>query len=163
MKRLSFYIPLNFLGVLWLILMAQPSLAMVVSITTKGQPLACGINSVKNVVFGNYDVFSSTIVTSQGNVVIQCKGGSPPFKVTVNINPGGSGTATQRYMTTVGTDHLLYNIYSNSARTTIWGDGTTAPAPTFNIPNHKKNTFIIYGEILPIQQNVTVGDYNDTL
>jgi spore coat protein U-like protein len=57
-----------------------------------------------------------------------------------------------------GTDVLSYALYSDSARTTVWG-GTGVAAPT---PTGTAQTSTVYGRIAA-GQNKPVGEYADTV
>ena len=62
-----------------------------------------------------------------------------------------------------GNEFLNYNLYIDSGRTQIWGDGTVN---TFTLSDmvHKKTPWVppVYGRIPP-GQNVVIGTYNETL
>jgi spore coat protein U-like protein len=114
--------------------------------------------------FGNYDVFSGTVQDSTGTITVDCKNPEQkPLSVIISIDKGSSGGFTPRQMTSTMGDKLNYYLYTNSARTTIWGDGTGGSATVSSTIT--KNTILsatIHGRI-PAAQNVSVGAYSDTL
>jgi spore coat protein U-like protein len=66
-----------------------------------------------------------------------------------------------------GADQLTYNVYSNSARTQIWGNGTNSTFTitggfTLNNNTTRSRNHTLYGRIPPLQ-DITAGTYNDTL
>jgi spore coat protein U-like protein len=68
-------------------------------------------------------------------------------------------------MLNAATGELLnYNLYTNSARTTIWGDGSAGTSRLTNIIWSGGSSFTrtIYGRI-PAGQDVGVGNYGDIL
>jgi len=77
----------------------------------------------------------------------------------------GSGTsyATRRMLS--GSQQLFYNLYRDTGRTIIWGDGSGGTQAYFinnPQPNNRDITLPIFGRIPP-GQNVGVGSYNDTI
>jgi spore coat protein U-like protein len=67
---------------------------------------------------------------------------STPETFTVKLSTGGSGSYTRQM--TSGAAHLNYKIYTDSARSSIWGDGTGGTSyntisSTIQIVNNNKN------------------------
>lgn len=68
-----------------------------------------------------------------------------------------------------GANHLNYDLYTNSTRTTIWGDGTGSTqvvADSLTVPalfgtSNKDNT--VYGRIPGSQSTTRTGSYNDSI
>ena len=100
---------------------------------------------------------------SKGEVV-QCDH-KPVSKVAIPIGPSpNSGGFDPRMMGhSIGSDFLLYNLYRDTARTEIWGNGS---GNTFtylrNVNRNKPRAETVYGRIPPLQ-NVSAGSYTDTL
>lgn len=123
----------------------------------------CGV-SATGLSFGNYDVFSSVPLDTEGAITVLCDHVPPPT-VTISISAStNSGGFDPRAMKFVAENELLvYNLYTDAARTQIWGDGTgntfTKSSKVFkNSP--WGNT--VYGRIAPLQ-DVTAGTYSETL
>jgi len=140
---------------IWIAWMPQNAWAAIISCTVS----ATAVN------FGNYTPFSPAAVDASGTVTVNCLG-VLGGNFTVKLNTGGSGTFSPRRMYK-GTDTLNYNLYTNSGRTTIWGDGTGGTFfPTVNCGLAclgADNNFTTYGRI-PGSQNTTVpGSYSDTI
>lgn len=132
--------------------------------------------------FGVYDPLQSTddYVPNQAiTVSATCNRANLPFTVTytLSVAQGHSGSYTPRYMISGTTsDDLQYNLYSDAARTQIWGDGTGGSTlPQFTMTgtcqrNNGRNgrncsasqEDTVYGTIFALQ-NVAPGDYNDAL
>src|ERR1700752_3006161 len=74
--------------------------------------------SATSVVFGAFNPFGPA-VTSTGTISVTCSGGTASSPYTIALSTG-SGTYAQRYMNST----LKYNLYTSSAYTTVWGDGT---------------------------------------
>ena len=117
-------------------------------------------------IFHNYDVLTSGPFETTGNVRITCNGFVLSNAV-VSIGPssGATNINPRTMKLTTGTDLLNYYLYSDSGRTTVWGDGTSGTSTqtvlilgvlffTRDLP--------VYGRITP-NQNVSVGVYTDTL
>jgi spore coat protein U-like protein len=124
--------------------------------------------SATDVGFGNYSPLDTSPVDSTGNVRVSCSLlGLLSLLVSYRIylGTGAAGGYTPRMMYK-GTDPLNYNLYTNSARTTIWGDGSGGTSyvsygyllglTTVRID------YTVYGR-LPAEQNVAPGLYSDTI
>jgi spore coat protein U-like protein len=122
---------------------------------------ACTVNTT-NVNFGAYNVFTAAPDDATGRVRLRCTGTRPP-SVTVHLDKGGAPSFTPRQMRK-GAETLDYNLYQDSTRTVIWGDGTGG-SQTVVQPNPPLNTNIdvtVYGRI-PAGQDVSSGVYSTTV
>lgn len=122
----------------------------------------CRINTVA-VAFGSYDVFSSSVLTSVGNVNIRCVGiGRGTSPVSVSLNPGNSGNFQPRKMFS-GLETLNYNLYLDPGGSQIWGDGTGGTQMfSATSSNNQTMNLPIFGR-MPAGQDVSVGIYTDTI
>lgn len=124
---------------------------------------ACNV-STNPLIFGSYDVFTPAPLDASGTIIVQCDE-KPPAKVTISIGPSpGSGSFDPRTMDHIsGTDSLYYNLYRDTNRSEIWGDGS---GNTFtrrrNVNRNKPRVETVYGRIPPLQ-DVSAGSYADTL
>ena len=118
---------------------------------------ACTV-STTSVNFGAYDPKSGTADDSTGSVEVTCDKGPHPKNSTIALSPGNSGTYAARQMES-GANILTYNLYSNAARSQIWGDGSGG---SFTLGYNASGTFTVYGRI-PALQNVQAGTYSDSL
>ena len=119
--------------------------------------------------FGSYDVFAAGPITSTTTLSVTCTltaGGATTVNYAVALS-SGFGTFVQRTMKS-GAVVLNYNLYSNSTRTTVWGDGTGS-APTVMGSNQVKpatptftDNFTVYGSV-PALQDAAVGAYSDNI
>lgn len=115
--------------------------------------------------FGTYDPLSPSSDDASGSVRVRCTlllalNGS----FTVDLSTGSSGSYAGRTMRN-GATVLPYNLYTNAARTQIWGNGTGSSARvtrTFAGLLVVDRTIPVYGRILP-RQNVRSGPYSDTI
>ena len=124
------------------------------------QAPSCTI-SVTSVAFGNYNVFTTTPDDSTGRITFRCN--SSAFNISISLSDGSSSTFNPRTLRK-GSEILSYNLYRNAARTTIWGNGTggTSVYTNTNPPNNSNVNLTVYGRI-PAQQDVSAGNYSDTV
>jgi spore coat protein U-like protein len=121
---------------------------------------ACTVTT-SAVSFGTYDVFSSVPNDSIGTVTYRC--GPPDRNITVMLGPGASSSFTPRTMVK-GAETMSYNLYRDSSRSTIWGDGTggTSFYSLVDPPNNQDVVLTIYARI-PAGQDVSAGSYGDNI
>jgi len=122
---------------------------------------ACSVTST-SVVFGTYDIFSTTPLDTLGQVVFRCS--SNDHNVSISLDKGGASTFNPRRMLN-GNSALDYNLYRDAARTIIWGDGTGGTQNFFIAnpqPNNQDISVPVYGRI-PAGQGASVGNYSNTI
>jgi spore coat protein U-like protein len=142
---------------------APVALAVVATALLRGEAaLACSI-STGGVILGNYDTTRMTPTDGVGTVDLDCHRNDAPV---ISLSTGSSGSFATRRMTN-GTSVLQYNLYRDASRTIILGSGgggTATLVPTSSPPSGSRRRHVgtIYGRI-PARQNVTAGDYSDSL
>lgn len=110
--------------------------------------------------FGNVDVTLNTDVDATGGISVTCTNGTA-WTAKANAGGGSGATITDRKMTS-GANLLNYALYTDSARTTVWGDGTTGSAITgTGTGSAQANT--IYGRVPSGQTTKPAGSYADTV
>jgi spore coat protein U-like protein len=133
--------------------------------------VTCGA-ATTSVAFASYDVFSAANVDSTGTILVNCaKDASDPngnvsVGYEVKLGPGSSSNVTQRTMQS-GSNTLNYNLYVNTARTQLWGNGVDASSvsDTFTLTNGnptRNRLHTVFGRIPPLQ-DAAVGNYNDNV
>jgi spore coat protein U-like protein len=133
----------------WLAVLPQPAFAA-----------SCTFQSVAGVSFGAYDVFSpSPNNNGVGRLTISCSGGGSN-RFNVALSAGQSHSHVTRTMTS-GANTLNYDLFTDSACTVIWGDGTGGSS-MMSVPKNSTTTLYIYGEIPP-GQDVAAGVYTDSI
>lgn len=127
--------------------------------------------SVVPVSFGAYDPISQTQpIDATGSITADCMPdkNEKAFGVLVTIALGtGFGSYATRTMRS-GSSLLQYNLFTDPARTTVWGDGGSGTGRVSGAvggnrtgqPNPR--TFPIFGRI-PAGQDPAVGVYSDTV
>lgn len=122
---------------------------------------ACRISTVP-LNFGTYDPGSPAPLDTAGEVTADCRGQAGIYQI--SLSSGASGNPTNRYMT-LASEQLLYNIYLNAARTSIWGDGSgpTSLMSGIKLQNGRQiDRRSFYGRVFPVQQP-SAGTYVDSL
>jgi spore coat protein U-like protein len=114
----------------------------------------CSIN-VTDMTFGEYDVFNSLATDITGTLSVSCDADTP-FQIALGA---GSGSFTARQMHN-GPDVLIYNLYTDPTRLSIWGDGS--PGTSLLSTSGTGANYTIYGRI-PARQNVRAGSYGDSI
>ena len=97
-----------------------------------------------------------------GRVRFRCTGTRPP-SVTVQLDKGGAPSFTPRQMRQ-GSEVLSYNLYLDSTRTIIGGDGTGGTEAVIQ-PSPPLNTNIdvnVFGRS-PAGQDVSAGSYSSVV
>ena len=118
------------------------------------------------VAFGSYNPISGTADTTTGNIAVTCSA-LVLFTASyvISLSTGASGSYTTRFMNLTG-NHLNYNLYTQAARTTVWGDGTAGTVTVSDsytaIGLSETRNYTVYG-LLPALQAVPAGAYTDTI
>lgn len=118
------------------------------------------------VAFGAYDPVvtnNSSALDGTGTVTVTCTSGSTGT-VTLgqgaNADTGSSDTLPVRRMLAGTSDYLTYNLYSDSGRTTVWGN--TAGTGVDRTGTGASDAVTVYGSVAA-GQNVPAGSYSDTV
>jgi len=81
----------------------------------------------------------------------------------IRLNGGTNGTVAQRYMRrSGGTERIAYSLYTDSARTLPWGDGSAGTTSYTSVGTGNVQTVTVYGRV-PAQAAPTPGSYTDTV
>lgn len=150
------YLPLALLGV---------------TLQAKGACIGVGCScsvSATPINFGNYNPVSGAAVTASGNVAVTCSALLVGLNVSyvIALNAGLNGNFTARLMKAGVSSFLPYNIYTTSAMTTVWGDGTggsstVSDAYLLSLLSVTRN-YPTWGRI-PGSQVAPLGNYSDTI
>ena len=121
--------------------------------------------STATVAFGAYDPIvtnAAVALTGTGSVTTTCTNGSA---VTVTLGQGANAlagstaTVPQRQMASAA-NRLGYFLYSDAARTVVWGD--TAPTGKADTGTGAASILTVYGTVTA-GQNKPTGSYSDTV
>jgi len=121
--------------------------------------------SLTSIAFGSYNPQSPSPTDTVGTLSVSCSSPDPANStMSIALSPGASGNSNTRMMQS-GVHPLYYNLYTNAARTTVWGDGSgggETVAASFPTSSRASVKISIYGRI-PAQQNGWVGVYHDSV
>ena len=113
------------------------------------------------IAFGSVNTISSANVDGTGGVTVTCTNGTA-WAASAGVGSGSGATLANRRMTS-GSNLLSYNLYTTSARSTVWGDGTSSTATIGNVGSGTAQNFTVYGRIAAGQTSVPAGAYADTV
>lgn len=118
---------------------------------------ACTIFAAAGPAFGTYDVLATAPLDAAGSISYRC---TPP-RPQVLLSTGSSGTFTSRTLRNGGST-LRYNLYLDSARSQVWGDGRAGTGTAHPNPGNVTRTIPIFGRI-PARQDAAAGAHFDTI
>jgi spore coat protein U-like protein len=118
--------------------------------------------STSALAFPDVDPLSATPVDGTGGVTIACTNGAS-WSASANAGGGTGATFASRRMRTAGGDVLNYTLYTDSARTTVWGDGTGSSSTIANTGTGSAQSVTIYGRVPGGQTTARAGSYTDTV
>lgn len=118
----------------------------------------CTIES-SGIEFGIYDPRDPVPLDAIGGITYTC---STKIVVAIAMTAGVSGSFDRTLAG--GADRLSYNLYLDSARTKVWGDGALGTATYVDLdpPKDAAVGVPVYGRI-PARQSVAEGRYTDNL
>ena len=118
----------------------------------------CTIDS-SGLEFGVYDPLDPAPLDATGGITYTC---SAHIVVAIAMT-SGTGGSFERAMAG-GADTLAYNLYLDSARTKVWGDGALGTTTYVDLdpPINSAVGLPVYGRI-PARQSVSEGRYTDNL
>jgi spore coat protein U-like protein len=123
--------------------------------------------------FGVYNPLSAAPLDSTSTVSVTCSLTTPDTVVVnfiVAMSPGTSGSYGSRAMSS-GTSNLNYNLYVDSSRSQVWGDGSSSTSTAsgsislgHGLGNNGSGT-VTYTDYarLPPAQDVAPGSYTDSI
>jgi spore coat protein U-like protein len=134
---------------------------------SKAHAATCSF-TVTTVAFGSVDVTANAAVDTTATASITCSGlALTSVQVCVNFGAGSGGAtnAANRFMLS-GANQLRYSLYSDAARTAVWGSdlwaGAGAASVSINVPlllGTNTVTSTVYGRVFSGQQTVPAGSY----
>lgn len=118
----------------------------------------CTINSASALNFGNQGILSAN-VDQTSTIQVTCTN-TTPYNIGLDAGTGTGATVATRKLTSGGAT-VNYTLYSDSGRTTVWGNtiGTNTVAAT---GNGTGQNYTVYGRV-PSQTTPAPGTYTDTI
>jgi spore coat protein U-like protein len=127
---------------------------------------SCSASST-GLTFPNYDLLGQAQQTGTGTITVQCTGtGTDTIHVALSAGNSGSGTCTTRKME-LSSSALTYNIYQDSALSTVWCSGSakrlavSITFPSKTTAETVNQNVTMYAEVTA-GQSVAPGTYTDT-
>lgn len=112
--------------------------------------------------FGNYNVLSPNPLDVSNTIIVNCNQNAV-VTLSIGPSPNSGGFNPRKMKRTTATEYIDYNIFRNSARTEILGDGTGSTYTLIrNVRKNRPAPYSIHGRIPPAQ-DVSIGTYNETL
>lgn len=134
----------------------QANLDVTASVTAN-----CTITTVA-VAFGAYDPIGANAaadLNASGTVTVACTKGTA---ATIDLGNGSNLSGGVRRMASA-TDFMNYALYKDAARTQVWGTGLAGGTTSaYNAASRAATAITVYGTV-PQAQDVTVGNYADTV
>lgn len=121
----------------------------------------CSIDTVNTLAFSSFSGLTSLNQDQTTTIDITCTN-TTPYDIGLSAGGGTGATVANRLMVN-GTDTIAYSIYSNSARTTVWGDtvGTNTVAST---GTGSSQTHTLYGRVFASGLTAVIPKtYSDTV
>ena len=113
------------------------------------------------VAFGTYNPLTATNNDATGSLSVTCTNGTA-WTAAAGAGTGTGATLASRKMKS-GSNQLDYVLYTDSGRTTVWGDGTSSTATVGATGTGAAQSTTIYGRLPGSQSNAAVGSYADTV
>ena len=118
--------------------------------------------STSAVAFGDVDVTSGQAVQGTGDISVTCTSGTAWTAAADSGAASGADLATRKMAN--GANLLNYRLFTDSARTQLWGDGVEGATATFSdTGSGTAQTKTVYGLIPAGQTGVPAGEYADTV
>lgn len=120
----------------------------------------CTITSASALNFGSQGILNVNVdQTATINVICS---NATPYNIGLDAGTGTGATIATRKMTS-GSNTVNYTLYSNSGRTTLWGNtiGTNTVSATGD-GLAAGQSYTVYGRV-PVQTTPAAGSYTDTI
>lgn len=118
--------------------------------------------STTPIAFGNVDVTSGANVDGTGGLSVTCTSGTA-WAASADAGAGTGASLATRQMA-FGANLLNYALYTDTTRTTVWGDGVGGTTGTFTgTGNGSAQASTIYGRVPSGQTSLPAGAYADTV
>ena len=122
--------------------------------------------SMPAIVFGSVDVLAGSAVDTTSTITITCAGGTGAGqRVCVSMGAGSANDATSRQMTGSGGNKARFDLYSDAARTTLWGSWQTGydlAGVQLDVARDSVTNVTVYARFLGAQPTVVPGAYSSS-
>lgn len=127
---------------------------------------SCTVSSTATA-FGYYDPVNPTANDTTGSISVSCQAAvALGVSYQISLNAGAYGSLSQRQLGS-SDSRLGYQLYTSTARSTVWGDGTSGTSAVSDgyllaVLTVVTRSYSVYGR-MPAGQNVAPGTYNDAI
>ena len=126
---------------------------------------SCTVTS-SGISFGVYDSIRNRPADAVGTISVTCSGAAGgTVKYSIALSPG-TGTVHSRRLAAAN-GFLHYNLYVDSDRSTVWGDGTGGTSVISDAyvlgANATTRTYPVFSRIPGHQKDATARPYTDTI
>ncbi len=111
--------------------------------------------------FGNYNGISGSMHDAVAVITPTCTAGTA-YAIALCTGLGSGASHATRKLTGPDGASLNYSIYTNSSRTTVWGDGTGGTSVVAASGVGLAQPVQLHGRV-PAAQTAMVGSYSDTI
>jgi len=118
----------------------------------------CTINSASTLNFGTQGVLAANVDLTS-TLQVTCTN-TTPYNIGLDAGTGSGATVAVRKLTS-SSNTLNYTLYSDSGRTTVWGN-TVSTDTVAGTGNGTGQSYTVYGRI-PAQTTPAPGNYTDTI
>jgi spore coat protein U-like protein len=121
--------------------------------------------TISSINFGSISPATTSLATVTGSVAVTCSGlVDLPMRVCINLGAGSGGSTYAPRLAASGANTLQYNLFSDSAYSTIWGNRTASYGPiTVDIPLTALSTYTVnvpmYARVPSGQSTLLAGTY----
>ncbi len=118
--------------------------------------------------FGTYNVFSGVATDTTSTIQTVCSAlVAIGISYTLTLSIGGGTDFAHRTMAG-GSSSLVYQLYTNSGRSAVWGDGTGGTSTVtdgylLSAVTPVIRNYTVYGRIPMSQTSLTPGPYSDSV
>jgi len=131
---------------------------------------SCTVSAIA-IAFGTYIPSASSPTDNTGSVTVTCTALLQAVQYTIALNAGqnsGGNFAGRRMRNTAGTSFLSYQVFTNAARTTVWGSGTGGTSTVSDSYScvtciNQSRSYPDYGRLLGGQFSARPGLHSDTI
>lgn len=117
--------------------------------------------STSPIAFGDVNVTTNTDVDGTGGISVTCTNGTA-WAAAADAGTGVGADLSVRKMTS-GANLLNYALFTDSGRTTVWGDGVDTSSTITGTGTGSAQASTIYGRVLSGQTAALAGSYADTV
>ena len=118
----------------------------------------CTINSASTLNFGTQGILA-TNVDQTSTIQVTCTN-TTPYNIGLDAGTGTGASVATRKLTS-GANTVNYTLYSDSGRTTVWGN-TVSTDTQAGTGTGSAQSYTVYGRI-PTQTTPAPGSYSDTI